>query len=108
MGSRQHATEPDTLRRLAGALEICLVIGLESGPNERPTRGLSTLRNARLDGSSVPIQIGTRVPHGRHVQEAGGGRRQEREFQAARVEQLSTLGTHALTPVSQQWSLGAL
>jgi ribosome-binding protein aMBF1 (putative translation factor) len=43
MESGQHPTKPETLRRLAAALEMRLVIGFESGPEERPTRELITL-----------------------------------------------------------------
>ena len=43
MESGQHPTKPETLRRLAAALEMRLVIGFESGPKERPTRELITL-----------------------------------------------------------------
>jgi hypothetical protein len=43
MESRQHPTKPETLRRLAAALELRLVVGFESGPKERPTRELITL-----------------------------------------------------------------
>ena len=43
MESGQHPTKPETLRRLAAALELRLVIGFESGPKERPTRELITL-----------------------------------------------------------------
>lgn len=40
MESGQHPTKPETLRRLARALEIRFVMGFESGPIERPTREL--------------------------------------------------------------------
>ena len=43
MESGQHATKPETLRRLAHALEIRFVMGFESGPADRPTRELVTV-----------------------------------------------------------------
>lgn len=38
--SGQHPSKPDTLRRLAHALELRFVIGFESGPAEKPVRQL--------------------------------------------------------------------
>jgi ribosome-binding protein aMBF1 (putative translation factor) len=40
MESGQHATKPETLRRLAHALEMRFVMGFESGPTDHPTREL--------------------------------------------------------------------
>jgi ribosome-binding protein aMBF1 (putative translation factor) len=41
--SGQHATKPETLSRLAEALDMRLVMGFESGPAENPTRELVTI-----------------------------------------------------------------
>ena len=38
--SGQHPSKPDTLRRLAHALELRFVMGFESGPPEKPVRQL--------------------------------------------------------------------
>jgi ribosome-binding protein aMBF1 (putative translation factor) len=40
--SGRHRTSVETLRRLAHALDLRLVVGFESGPPERPTRELVT------------------------------------------------------------------
>lgn len=40
--SGRHRTSVETLRRLAHALGLRLVVGFESGPLERPTRELVT------------------------------------------------------------------
>ena len=40
MESGQHPTKPETLRRLAHALELRFVMGFESGPADRPVREL--------------------------------------------------------------------
>ncbi|HEV7642094.1 MAG TPA: helix-turn-helix transcriptional regulator [Gaiellaceae bacterium] len=47
MESGQYATKPETLRRLAAALEMRLVIGFESGPEDRRSRAHHAL-NRRL------------------------------------------------------------
>lgn len=41
--SGRHRTSVATLKRLAEALDLRLVVGFESGPEERPTRELVTV-----------------------------------------------------------------